>query len=161
MPEIIEKTTRGSVRAMKSAGAIAVSAITALLLLLGPASAAGSVSPGWSTNVPFTNVVASSPCQGGGYPIPPGATAPEPGTCRLGYYNANESESWLAVRPGTEDLVGSSKFFFEKYSTFYDFHMAQTKGDENETPVGTIFASGSLVGRLPGSATAHSRSSAS
>jgi hypothetical protein len=27
------------------------------------------------------------------------------------------------VKPGTEDLVGTSKFFFEKYSTFYDFHL--------------------------------------
>jgi hypothetical protein len=30
--------------------------------------------------------------------------------------------------------------------------MAQTKGEQNETLLGTIFASGSLVGRLPGSA---------
>src|SRR5207248_958323 len=28
-----------------------------------------------------------------------------------------------AVNPGTEDLVGTSKIFFEKYSTFYDFHL--------------------------------------
>jgi hypothetical protein len=27
------------------------------------------------------------------------------------------------VQPGTENLVGASKFFFEKYSTFYDFHL--------------------------------------
>jgi hypothetical protein len=41
----------------------------------------------------------------------------------LGTYNANRSESWIAVKPGTEDLVGTSKIFFEKYSTFYDFHL--------------------------------------
>jgi hypothetical protein len=70
-----------------------------------------------------TNIVASSPTAGGGYPVPAGATAPEPGTCRPGLYNANRSESWIAVKPGTEDLVGVSKFFFEKYSTFYDFHL--------------------------------------
>jgi hypothetical protein len=70
-----------------------------------------------------TNSVASSPVAGGGYPVPAGATAPEPGTCRPGLYNANRSESWIAVKPGTEDLVGVSKFFFEKYSTFYDFHL--------------------------------------
>jgi hypothetical protein len=70
-----------------------------------------------------TNQVASSPTTGGGYPVPPGATAPVPGTCRLGRYNSNHSESWIAVKPGTEDLVGASKFFFEKYSTFYDFHL--------------------------------------
>jgi hypothetical protein len=70
-----------------------------------------------------TNVVASSPTQGGGYPVPPGRTKPDPGTCRLGSYNASRSESWIAVRPGTEDLVGTSKFFFETYSTFYMFHL--------------------------------------
>src|SRR5262249_4094387 len=32
-------------------------------------------------------------------------------------------ESWLAVKPGTEDLVGDSKFFIGKWSTFYDFHL--------------------------------------
>ena len=55
--------------------------------------------------------------------MPAGRTAPVPGTCRLGDYNSNRSESWIAVKPGTEDLVGASKFFFEKYSTFYDFHL--------------------------------------
>jgi hypothetical protein len=60
---------------------------------------------------------------GGGYPVPPGQTAPDPGTCRAGLYNSNLSESWIAVKPGTEDLVGTSKFFFEKFSTFYDFHL--------------------------------------
>lgn len=78
---------------------------------------------GWSSAVSFTNQVVSSPTQGGGYPIAAGQTAPQPGTCRLGGYNSNHSESWLAVQPGTENLVGSSKFFFEKYSTFYDFHL--------------------------------------
>ena len=70
-----------------------------------------------------TNVVASSPTQGGGYPVPAGRTKPDPGTCRLGAYNANRSESWIAVKPGTEDLVGTSKFFFETFSTFYMFHL--------------------------------------
>src|SRR5439155_1512401 len=45
------------------------------------------------------------------------------GTCRAGSLDANHSESWIAVKPGTEDLVGSSKFFFEKYSTFYMFYL--------------------------------------
>jgi hypothetical protein len=78
---------------------------------------------GWSSAISFTNQVASSPTTGGGYPDAPGQTAPQPGTCRLGNYNSNRSESWLAVQPGTENLVGSSKFFFENYSTFYDFHL--------------------------------------
>ena len=77
----------------------------------------------WTSGVTFTNQVASTPFRAGGYPVPPGQTAPDPGTCRLGDYNANRSESWIAVKPGTEDLVGTSKVFFEKFSTFYDFHL--------------------------------------
>jgi hypothetical protein len=67
--------------------------------------------------------VASTPFESGGYPVPPGSRVPLAGTCGLGPYNANHSESWIAVKPGTEDLVGSSKFFFDKYSTFYMFHL--------------------------------------
>jgi hypothetical protein len=70
-----------------------------------------------------TNTVVSSPVAGGGYPVPPGATLPTPGTCRAGTYNSNHSESWIAVKPGTESLIGNSKFFFENFSTFYDFHL--------------------------------------
>src|SRR6516225_3711969 len=85
-----------------------------------PAAASG---PGWTSNVPFTNQVASSPTTGGGYPVPPGQTFPNPGTCRAGPLDSNHSESWIAVKPGTEDLVGSSKFFFENYSSFYDSYL--------------------------------------
>jgi hypothetical protein len=77
----------------------------------------------WSASAPFTNVVASSPTTGGGYPVPPGSRVPLAGTCGPGPFNANHSESWIAVKPGTEDLVGSSKFFFDKYSTFYMFYL--------------------------------------
>jgi hypothetical protein len=97
--------------------AAALAAIAALVW------AATASAGGWSSSVPFTNQVASSPTKGGGYPVPAGQTAPDPGTCRLGDYNANRSESWIAVQPGTENLVGVSKFFFEKYSTFYMFHL--------------------------------------
>jgi hypothetical protein len=55
--------------------------------------------------------------------VPEGSTVPTAGTCELGNYNANLSESWLAVKPGTEDLVGTSKMFFDRYSTFYMFHL--------------------------------------
>lgn len=79
---------------------------------------------GWASQVPITNAVASTPFRAGGYAgYDPGATAPNPGSCRLGEYNANWSESWLAVRPGSENLIGTSKAFFEKYSTFYNFHL--------------------------------------
>jgi hypothetical protein len=77
--------------------------------------------------VAFTNVVATSPTSGGGYPVPPGSRVPLAGTCRAGPFDANHSESWLAVKPGTEDLVGSSKFFFDKYSTFYMFYLGATQ----------------------------------
>jgi hypothetical protein len=82
-----------------------------------------SVEPPWQTSVEVANEVVSGPVEGGGYPVPPGQTAPDPGTCRAGDYNSNFSESWIAVEPGTENLVGTSKFFFETFSTFYDFHL--------------------------------------
>ena len=92
----------------------------ALAALVGVGTATAG---GWTASVQFTNEVASSPFRGGGYPVPPGQTAPDPGTCRLGDYYGNRSESWIAVKPGSDDLVGTSKVFFEKYSTFYDFHL--------------------------------------
>jgi hypothetical protein len=88
----------------------------------GPGTAAASGS-GWTSSVAFTNQVASLPTTGGGYPVPPGQTFPNPGTCRAGTLDSNHSESWIAVKPGTEDLVGNSKFFFENYSKFYDFYL--------------------------------------
>jgi hypothetical protein len=91
------------------------------LAVLGALASAGSASAAWS--LVGTNVVASSPVEGGGYPVPPGSTKPLPGTCGPQHLNSNHSESWLAVKPGTEDIVGSSKFFIGKWSTFYDFHL--------------------------------------
>jgi hypothetical protein len=99
--------------------AFAVAVLLLAMLVPAPADAA----PLWRSSVSATNTVVSRPAEGGGYPVPPGQTAPDPGTCRAGLYNSNFSESWLAVKPGTEDLVGTSKLFFEKYSTFYDFHL--------------------------------------
>src|SRR5438132_538855 len=80
-----------------------------------------------NAGVTFTNVVASTPFTGGGYPVPAGSMVPVAGTCGAGPFNANHSESWIAVKPGTEDLVGSSKFFFDKYSTFYMFYLGATQ----------------------------------
>jgi hypothetical protein len=91
------------------------------LAVLGVLASAGSASAAWS--LVGTNVVASSPVAGGGYPVPPGSTKPLPGTCGPQLLNSNHSESWLAVKPGTEDIVGDSKFFIGKWSTFYDFHL--------------------------------------
>jgi len=105
----------------RSIAALGVLGAASLVLGVAPfASASGGGT--WDANVPFTNVVASSPTTGGGYPVPPGSRVPTAGTCGEGPFNANHSESWLAVKPGTEDLVGTSKFFFDKYSTFYMFY---------------------------------------
>jgi hypothetical protein len=112
-----------------------------IVVLLALAACASASAGGWSSSVPFTNQIASSPVQGGGYPVPDGATAPTPGTCRLGNYNANRSESWIAVQPGTENLVGASKFFFERWSTFYDFHLG-SYSIPNGTPSGNAQVTG-------------------
>jgi hypothetical protein len=66
--------------------------------------------------VPFTNVLASTPPTGGGYAGLPRAAR---GHVPARSVDANHSESWLTVEPGTEDLVGTSKFSFDRYSTFY------------------------------------------
>ena len=91
------------------------------LAVLGALASAGSASAAWS--LVGTNTVVSSPVAGGGYPVPPGSTRPDPGTCGPQSLNSNHSESWLAVKPGTEDIVGDSKFFIGPWSTFYDFHL--------------------------------------
>jgi hypothetical protein len=100
---------------------VAVGVLSAGLLVWAPMSTAASSS--WDGGISFKNQVASEPTKGGGYPVPPGSQVPLAGTCELGNYNANLSESWLAVKPGTEDLVGTSKIFFDRYSTFYMFHL--------------------------------------
>lgn len=114
---------RKSVKTTGFVRAVLVLTITAALVPFVAIRAASPASTAWSDSVRFTNQIASSPTTGGGYPVPEGDTAPDPGTCQLGNYNANRSESWIAVKPGTEDLVGTSKIFFEKYSTFYNFHL--------------------------------------
>lgn len=106
---------RGS--AYSHAGAL----IIAITLVLQASSAGAAASPLWSSAVTFTNVVASSPVMGGGYPVISGQYVP--GTCGPQPLNSNRSESWIAVKPGTENLVGVSKFFISKWSTYYNFHL--------------------------------------
>lgn len=113
---------------MKRLHTAALAALLAGPVLAGALASAGGATaappvPGWGASVPFTNVVATSPATGGGYPVPPGERVPVAGTCREGPFNANHSESWLAVKPGTEDLVGTAKYFFDTYSTFYMFYI--------------------------------------
>ena len=100
-----------------------------LVALFASLAAAALVSPAfagspslWQTSVPFANAVASSSATtGGGYPDD-ASGAPIVGKCGPGTMT-NRSESWVAVQPGTENLVGSSKFFFDKWSTFYNFYL--------------------------------------
>ena len=94
---------------------IAVAAVAVVSLVCASAASAA-----WS--LVGTNVVASSPVPGGGYGVPAGSTKPQP-PCGPRDLNSNHSESWIAVKPGTEDLVGDSKFFIGPWSTFYDFHL--------------------------------------
>jgi hypothetical protein len=118
--------------------AVGVVAAAGLLAWTPKSDAAPSL---WQGSTPFTNEVASQPTTGGGYPVPVGSTAPLAGTCRPGPYNANPSESWIAVKPGTEDLLGTSKIFFDKYSTLYMFHLgAMTM--PNATPATTTQVQG-------------------
>ena len=105
--------------ALTHAGAL----ILALTLVLQASSGYAAASSPWTSSVTFTNAVASSPVAGGGYSVEPGTNAYVPGNCGPQPLNSNHSESWIAVKPGTEDLVGSSKFFISKWSTFYDFHL--------------------------------------
>ena len=102
---------------------VVVAVLTGAGLAAAPLTSAAASGSGWTSSIPFTNQVASTPATGGGYPVPPGQTFPNPGTCRAGTLDSNHSESWIAIKPGTEDLVGNSKFFFENYSKFYDFYL--------------------------------------
>jgi len=78
---------------------------------------------GAGSSFPFSNQVASTPFESDGYPVPLGSRVPVAGTCGRGLYNANHSESWIAVKPRIEDLVVTSKFFLGNYSTFYVLHV--------------------------------------
>ena len=82
----------------------------------------GRCRPPWQASVPFTNEVVSRAGGRRRLPRPAGPDHPDPGTCSPGS-DSNFSWSWIAVEPGTENLVGTSKFFFETFSTFYDFHL--------------------------------------
>src|SRR5437016_516471 len=97
--------------------------ILALTLVLQASSNYAAASWLWSSSVAFTNTVASTPVLGGGYSVEPVTNAYLPGKCGPQPLNSNHSESWIAVKPGTEDLIGNSKFFVSKWSTFYDFHL--------------------------------------
>ncbi len=92
------------------------------VLALAPGQLVSGSSTLWASSVVAGNTVVSTPASGGGYPENP----PVAGGCvgpTANNFNANHSESELAVVPGTEQIVGSSKFFFDKYSTGYNFYI--------------------------------------
>jgi len=102
--------------------------------------ASGSSGAGlWTSSVQAVNAVVTQPTTGGGYPD--SGNAPVPGTCGSGPFNANHSESWLAVQPGTETLIGNSKFFFDKYSTYYNFYLG-TFNIQNGSALGSTIVQG-------------------
>src|SRR5258708_19110815 len=93
-----------------------------VIFALSPARLAAGPGPLWASSVSAANTVVSSPTSGGGYPENPpvegGCVGPSPNN-----FNANHSESELTVEPGTERVVGSSKLFFDKFSTGYNFYL--------------------------------------
>jgi hypothetical protein len=94
----------------------------ALVVVTALAVASSAAAADWApTTATFTNQIASSPAPGWGYPAADGT--PAPGECTTGKFNSNRSESWIAVDPGSENALGVSKFFFDKYSTFYNFYL--------------------------------------
>ena len=106
----------------------------ALIAVCACATAGSASASGWTSSVPFANVVASTPTIGASYPSD-ATGAPHPGTCGPGSFNSNHSVSWLAVQPGTENIVGTSKFFFGPWSTFYNFDLGSYT-IPNGTPAG-------------------------
>ena len=100
------------------AGVVAVGA----LLALWPTGLSAGSGQLWASSIAAANMIVSTPTSGGGYPEMP----PVAGGCvgpTLNNFNANHSESELAVKPGTEHIVGTSKFFFDKFSTGYNFYL--------------------------------------
>jgi hypothetical protein len=73
---MVESMLGGDMRRL----AFAVVGLMLATLVSAPADAA----PLWKSSVSATNTVVSRPVDGGGYPVPPGQTAPDPGTCRAG-----------------------------------------------------------------------------
>jgi hypothetical protein len=113
--------------AHRATGLRTVVLIGAAVLAVSPSAFAAGARPAasstlWSSPISAGNTVVSTPTSGGGYPENPpvagGCVGPSPNN-----FNANHSESHLIVKPGTEQIVGSSKFFFDKFSTIYNFYL--------------------------------------
>lgn len=107
-----------------------VLATVAILLAVAPAATGAP---------PAREQVVSSPFAAGGYP----GAEPAPGTCITARYDANFSESVLAARPGSEQLAGASKAYFNKWSTFKAYHNAAfVFGGRGDRPLATAIIGG-------------------
>ena len=140
---------------MRRRAALLVAA-TVVALLSGPAGAAGAASNTeitsgtvlpqrdgeWRSQVPFTEQVVSSPVSGGGYPGP----MPAPGFCAKGSYDSNFSEGSLALRPGSEQLVGGAKAYFDRWSTYKAQHTVSFSLSRPGAGRGQLQAKTHLVG---------------
>lgn len=85
----------------------------AAALPTGPASASAD-------RVHARESVVSGTMTSGGYP----GVKPTPGGCVAGPYDANYSETALALEPGRERLVGGAKAYFGPWSTYKASHTA-------------------------------------
>src|SRR5690242_18053687 len=92
------------------------SVVGLLALTTVPAVAQGR--PGM--RAPGSERIVSTPFTAGGYP----GAKPAPGGCVAAPYDANFSESVLAARPGSEQLAGGVKAYFNAWSTFKAYHTA-------------------------------------
>jgi hypothetical protein len=74
---------------------VALAALGAAALVLAVLPVAGApAGSGWGAGLSFTNVVASSPTTGGGYPVPAGSRVPTAGTCRESVNANHSSRGW-------------------------------------------------------------------
>src|SRR5207244_5781419 len=74
-----------------------VSLLALGLYVAGSTSTYTNAATPWQFPASLTNVVASSPTTGGGYPVPAGARGPVAGTCGPGPFNPNHCAARSAV----------------------------------------------------------------
>src|SRR3989442_6369351 len=97
-------------------------ALLAVLLVAAGATAGTAGAAPWT--YVGTNVVASSPTAGGGYPVPPGSRVPEAGACRAGPVKPHPPGAGVPGQPNTQDLVGSAQVLLCQESTVFQLLLA-------------------------------------
>src|SRR4051794_22311293 len=114
-----ERGSGSSLRSMRTLLRSAVLGLLALTTATAPAVAHGR-SADRVAQAPGPERVVSRPFTAGGYP----GAEPAPGSCIAAAYDANFSESVLAAQPGSEQLAGGVKAYFNAWSTFKAYHTA-------------------------------------